>query len=91
MVFLFEVELSISSSNERRDEAISSSGSAAASRRFCGSDCAAGVRFCGISKTIKGRSLLAKKPGLETLIRASLELPALIAWPTSWKMRDIGS
>ena len=78
--------LSISSSNERQDEAISSLRNAAASGRFCGSSCVVGGRFCGIGKMTRGRSLPAKNPSLETSIRANLELPTFIAWPTSWKM-----
>ena len=37
-----------------------------------------------------GKSLRAKNPSLETSIRANLEFPALIAWPTSWKIQDNG-
>ena len=39
----------------------------------------------------RGRSLRAKNPDFETSIRANIELPALMAWPTSWKVRDRGS
>ena len=75
--------LSFSSSNDKRDEVISFSGITAASGRICGSGSAVGGRFCGIGNTTGGRSLGAKNPGLETSIRANLELPAFIAWPTS--------
>ena len=38
-----------------------------------------------------GRSLRAKNPSFETSVQANLELLALMAWPTSWKVRDRGS
>ena len=38
-----------------------------------------------------GRSLRTKNPSFETSILANLELPALMAWPTSWKVWDRGS
>ena len=90
-LFSSKWNLSISSSNERRDEAISFLGNAAALGRFCGGGCAFGGRFCGIGKATGGRSLQAKNPGLEMSIRANLEFPALIAWPMSWKVQDSGS
>ena len=62
------VYLLLGSSNDRRDEAISSLGNAATLGRFCGSGCAAGGRFCGTGKATKGRSLLAKNLGLEMSI-----------------------
>ena len=82
--------LSISSSNDKQDEAISSLGIVAASGRICGGGSAVGGRFYGTGNTTGGRSLRAKNPGLETSIQANLELSALIAWLTSWKMRDRG-
>ena len=60
--------LSFSSSNDKRDEVISSSGIAAALGRICGSGSAVGGRFCGTGSTTGGRSLQAKNPGLETSI-----------------------
>ena len=90
-LFSSKQNLSISSSNERRDEAISSLRNVAASGRFCGGGCVVGGSFCGIGKATKGRSIQAKNPGLEMSIRANLELPTLIAWPMSWKVRDRGS
>ena len=59
---------SISSSSDRRDEAISSSGIATTSERICGSGSAT-----------SGRSSRAKKFGCEMSIRANLGSPALIA------------
>ena len=82
---------SISSSNERQDEVISSLGNASTSTRFCGGGYVASGRICGIGKATEGRSLRAKNPSLEASIRANLELLALIAWPMSWKVRDRGS
>ena len=60
--------LSIFSSSDRRHEAISSSGAAAASGKICGSGSAT-----------SGRSSQAKKFGRETSIRANLGSPTLIA------------
>ena len=77
------MEFIISSSNDKRDEAISSSSIAAALGRICESGSAADGRFCGTGNTTEGRSLRAKNLSLETSIRANLELQALIAWPTS--------
>ena len=82
--------LSISSSNDKRDEAISSSSIATASGRICRSGSATSGRFYGTGSTTRGKSLWAKNPGLETSIRANLEFPTLIAWPTSWKIRGRG-
>ena len=63
-----KLNFSISSSNDRRDEAISSFGNAVALGRFHGSGCAIGGRFCEIRKATGGRSLRAKNLGLEMLI-----------------------
>ena len=48
-----------------------------------------GERWRGNST--RGRSFRAKKPGTKMSIRASMGLPALIAWPASWNMFDRGS
>ena len=55
-------------SNDKRDEAISSTGIAAASGRVCGSESVACGRFCGTGPITGGKSLRAKNPGLETSI-----------------------
>ena len=63
--------LSISSSSDRRNEAISFSGAAATLGKICGS-----------GNATSERSSQAKKFGRETSIRANLGSPALIALPT---------
>ena len=49
-----KLNLSISSSNDKRDEAISSAGIAAASGRVCGSGSAACGRSCGTGSVTEG-------------------------------------
>ena len=81
--------LSISSSSDKRDEATPSTGIVTASRGAYRSRSVTGGGFCSAGRKTGGRSLRAN--GLETSIQANLELPALIAWPTSWKVRGKGS
>ena len=69
----------ISASRDKGVEAISSLGAATSW----------GMHWMGSSTG--GSSLRAKNSGLEMSMRANLESPALIAWPTSWNMRDRGS
>ena len=90
--------LSISSSSDKRDEATPSTGIVTASRGAYRSRSVTGGGFCSAGRKTGGRSLWAngletsiRANGLETSIQANLELPALIAWPTSWKVRGKGS
>ena len=70
---------SISSSSDKREEAVFSLGAAALGR----------ARWRGSSTG--GRSFWARKPGIETSILHSRRSPALMALPTSWKASDSGS
>ena len=83
--------LSISSSSDRQDEATPFTSIAAASIWAYRSKIATSRGFCSTGRGTRRRSLRAKNPGLKTSIRANLELPAIVAWPTSWKVWDRGS
>ena len=81
----------ISSSKDSREEVISSSAATSASRGTCCKGITSWGGICWTGSLIGGRSLLAKKVGLDTSIRCILGSPALMAWPISWKTLEMGS
>ena len=70
---------SISSSSDRHEEAVSSLEAAASGRARTGGSSAGTTSF------------RARNPSTDMSILRSLGSPAMIAWPTSWKLSKIGS
>ena len=77
--------LSISSSRDKQEDAISSSAATAWNGTCCNGTTSSGG-FCWISSTTRGRSSRARKSGLDISILASRGSPALMACPTSWNI-----
>ena len=82
---------SISSSKDSREDAISSFAATVASRGTCynGIISRGGIWWMGSLR--RGRSSRAKKSGLDTSLRFIRGSLALMAWPISWKVFEIGS
>ena len=73
---------SISSSRDRREDAISSSAAIVASRGICCNGIMSGRGIWWMGSLTRGRSPQAKKSGLDTLIWFIWGSPALMAWPS---------
>ena len=82
---------SISSSKDSRKEVVSSSAATGASRGTCCKGITSWGGICWTGSLTGGRSLRAKKVGLDTSMRCILGSPALMAWPISWKTLEMGS
>ena len=81
----------ISSSRDSREDAISSSAMTVASRGTCCNGITSGGGIWWMGSLTGGRSSQAKKSGLDTSIWFIRGSPALMAWPISWKVFEIGS
>ena len=82
---------SISSSNDKRKEPISFSTTAVASGGTCCSGIASGWGIWWTGSMVGGRSSRAKKSDFHRSIRFIRGSPTLMAWPTSWKIFEMGS
>ena len=80
--------LSISSSSDKCEKKATSSATWATARGTCWRGTTSCGRFSWVGNTIGGKSRLARKPSLETSIRARRGVPAFNAWPVSWYMRQ---
>ena len=82
---------SISSSRDSREDAISSYAAIIASRGTCCNGITNGGGIWWMGNLTGGRLSRAKKSGLDTSIRFIQGSLALMAWPISWKVFEIGS
>ena len=82
--------LSISSSRDKRDDAISFS-TTIAWGESCWNGIANSGGFCQIGSITGGRSSRARKSSFDTSILANRGSPALMAYPISWNIFNIGS
>ena len=82
--------LSIFSSRDKQEDAISSSAATTWSGTYCNGTTSSGG-FCQISSTTRGRSSRVRKSGLNTSILANRGSPILIVCSTFWNIFEIGS